>query len=111
MVKYSDKISIFGKVEFEMEEIEPQQRLWMGVLEQVIKDALLLKSDERYKRTWAKSAIMWVLLGKKDFEAVCLSAGFTREFVRDRFFKWLLSQYSKDDLAGVNGLHEFRSTK
>lgn len=101
----------FGAIETEGGGCTPDKRLWCAVLEQVIKDALLLKSDERYKRNWAKTAIIWVMLGTRDFEMVCLSAGYTKHFVRDRFFKWLLSQYTERDLETVKGIAEFRPKK
>lgn len=65
-------------------EVEPEERLWRGVLVDAIEDAGS-KSQERKPSVYKCEAHSWILSNTTDFATVCYYAGFEPEHVIDRY--------------------------
>lgn len=67
-------------------EVEPEEKLWRGVLVNAIEDAGS-KSQERKPSVFKCEAHSWILSNTTDFATVCYYAGFEPEHVKEKYIK------------------------
>ena len=65
-------------------EVEPEEKLWSGVLVNAIEDAES-KSQERKPSVFKCEAHSWIMSNTTDFATVCYYAGFEPDHVKEKY--------------------------
>jgi len=74
----------FATIAIKTEELQPEQRLWRGVLVNAIEDTLISQSD-RKSSIIKLEAHDWIINNGEDFEKVCYWSGFTPEHIHEKY--------------------------